>query len=213
MPKQFGDDIQGAFQALVVLPGMGPTAIHQQLEKQFGAYAPSLNTIKAWYKEYRDINAGAPWRVEDLQPEDAARVLSIQAAVTLETQGRVSHFTVAVAEWVAHISAMAPDLSPMQVYMLAWFYAWYRQAERPSTALDAYLAFTPWRGGEYRAEYQRALANGWVPKPPAVFMIELNWESIMRSLAEAVSLLGKMSPEEAAKEAARRVEGKEPPDD
>ena len=104
------------------------------------------------------------WTFNEADPDDAALILPVLAAVIQETEGRRTYFTRAQAEFIGRIRRLAPELDGFRVYRLARLYLFFEARGEPARDVEAFLAFAPWRSEEQREAYQRALENEWIPE-------------------------------------------------
>jgi hypothetical protein len=77
------------------------------------------STIKSWVADVRPDPSGE-WRLWDRLPEaDPTTVIPLLATTSWATDGRVTSFTKAQAQWVTLLARVAPRLRPADIYPLA----------------------------------------------------------------------------------------------
>lgn len=135
--------------------GYGPSAIQRDLNARFGERAPGLRWLKGLRASLRS-DPSEPWRFAEAEPEEAAAVMPVLAAVIEETLGRTKLLTRDEAAHVRRIRIAAPDIEPWDAYRVARELLVADGAE--ADALVCYLAFAPWRDGGER--YAKAYAVG-----------------------------------------------------
>ncbi len=168
--------ILGRILELIAIPGASAAAIHHQLEEEAesgnadfrGDDVPSVRTVQSIVSEYRLPGPSDPWSLADAQGDEAELVMPILQEVIEHTEGRVCQLTSAEAEWVAAIRRLEREpypkgLSPWDIYLLAREYVLLKERGEPTTGVDAYLAFTPWRSLEATFRYREALAKRTIP--------------------------------------------------
>ena len=168
--------IQRRIVALSADPGSSAAAIRRELvEKAKSEEAgftendiPSLRTVQSIVSEYTARHPSDPWSLADAQGDEAELVMPILQEVIEHTEGRVCQLTSAEAEWIAAIRRLEREpypkgLSPWDIYLLAREYVLLKERGEPTTGVDAYLAFTPWRSIEATFRYREALAKGRIP--------------------------------------------------
>ncbi len=100
---------------------------------------PSERTIYDLQREIRPA-PGPGWRLSDADPDDAALLLPVLAAVTRNSEGRLGGFTVETAAWVVRIRRAAPQLAPIDAFRWAVRYQTTVAAGRDTRELDQRLA-------------------------------------------------------------------------
>jgi hypothetical protein len=133
------------------------------------ADVPSERTIRDVIKENRAPDPADPdaWSPIASDGADASLVMPVLRAVMAETAGRRWRFTKEQAATVARVRSVAPDLAPLNVYVLANAYTTSARRGVPPSALDVLVAFAPWRGARERDLYWQAV-NAGAPRLPIV---------------------------------------------
>src|SRR5688572_30683712 len=129
----------------MTLAKVGPTEIGRRLkaDPKFAGRVPQPRTIKRYValaKGSSDVSE--PWRLADADPDEAALVVPVIAAVVEHTAGRVQSVSKAEAAWIVKIVGAAGDIDPWDAYRLARLLLSDPDAERD---VQQYLSFAPWR--------------------------------------------------------------------
>lgn len=153
-------DIVGRIRELAVTGHTGPS-IERLLSVDYADHTPSLRTIQGIMRE-RTADPSEWWSVTTATAEEARLVLPVLAEqirrrATIETAYEAKHgrritdlpagalrIHRELAEWIAKLRTIAPDLPLSEVYSLAiryWFGA--------TPYLDAYLALHAWQPGAH----------------------------------------------------------------
>lgn len=157
----------------LALKGHSAAAIERDLKErarkgEFGAeWIPGRRTIQRDVRAIHPPDPSGLWSFSPAEGGDATFVLTTLATVIYETHGRVARLGNRTADWVQAIHAVAPDLDPWNVFVLARMYEARGERNLDVDDLDAWLAFGPWRGAEAALRYQEAVTKGWVPPSPA----------------------------------------------
>ncbi len=168
--------ILGRILELIAIPGASAAGIHHQLEEEAesgnanfkGDDIPSVRTVQSIVSEYRLPGPSDPWSLADAQGDEAELVMPILQEVIEHTEGRVCQLTSAEAKWIAAIRRLEREpypkgLGPWDIYLLAREYVLLKERGEPTTGVDAYLAFKPWRSLEAAFRYREALDKGRFP--------------------------------------------------
>lgn len=166
--RRIGRDIQQYIEG-GTLTGWTPPEIREALRgiPQFNGRVPTLRTVQRIAKEFVPSDESGPWTFNEADPDDAALVLPVLAEVIERTKGHRTEMTRAVAEKVARIRRVAPDLHLWVAYSLA--VAYLAKEGTKTDDLDAFLAFAPWRGDENMKRHQHAVQEGWVSETWGLF--------------------------------------------
>ncbi|MCH8993429.1 MAG: hypothetical protein IH959_00470 [Chloroflexi bacterium] len=134
---------------------------------------PSLRTVQ----RHVEKDPAGPWRLQDADPDEAALVFPVLAAVMDETEGRIVGLTLQEAGYIWRIRRIARDIAPFSVYRLAREYARRETTSAPTADLDLALGCATWRGEEEaRRHISIAKASGQVAvliNPPDELVDEL----------------------------------------
>ena len=168
--------ILGRILELATVRGASAAGIHQQIEDEARSKeatfklkdVPSVRTVQNIVREYTPRQPSDPWSLTDAQGDEAELVMPILQEVIEYTEGRVCQLTSAEAEWIAAIRRIEREpypngLSFWDIYLLAREYVLLKERGEPTTGVDAYLAFAPWRSLEAAFRYREALAKGRIP--------------------------------------------------
>lgn len=163
----------------------------------FAGLVPPLRTVQAIARGATVIDESKSWKPNESAAEiDPALVLPLLAHVIEVTEGKRRHLTQAEARLVTMVRWTAPGIDPKLAYTVARHYLIATADERELRALDAFLAFAPWSGGEARRRYDLALQEGWVDAPRV-------WVSQQR-LERAVGEINERSARMRARARAKR---------
>ena len=134
-------DVVIAIEALLI-DGWPPRRVLAQLEadERYRGRLPTQRTIESMQADLRPVRNGPGWTMATADPNDAALVLPVLAAVTRNSEGRLGHFTVATAAWIARIRRVVPSLDPITAYRWAVRYQTASAAGRDTRELDRQLA-------------------------------------------------------------------------
>ena len=141
---------------------------------------PSLRTVQVIAKLAKG-DASDIWSVTDSEPEDAALLLPVVAALISKSAGRV-RLTVDAAAWVLHVRRLAADLPPYAAWQIATFYQGRHGAGLATTDVDALLAFAPWRGPVAWVRYKDAVDAGWVTRPYFSWLFSSGYRDMYKGL-------------------------------
>jgi hypothetical protein len=157
------------------------------------AEVPSRKTLRRIVETAQTKDRSGPWSLGASTPEEAALALPVLRAYLNITalrspakSPRDLYITHSEARWCAKIRTVAPDLWVVNVYRLARAYIARDVRGEPTYDLDALLAFRPWDETPItmevanetvtttsRQQYQKGVAEGWIPPAPPFFMHEL----------------------------------------
>lgn len=146
--------------------------IEEYLRRQFPHLAiPSDRTIRALVKEVAPPDPSAPWVPGD-DPEEDALILEAAAEWVRRSKKRKwPKITQDRARWIAWVRRGWPDLDPVIAFVVAEDYRARRANDMDTTDLDAFLAFTPWRGPEFYGWWAQAVEQGRIPQPPVWYAL------------------------------------------
>lgn len=156
----------------LAMKGLSPAAIERDLQDRAGKgefpaeWIPSRRTIERDVNEIQPPDPSGLWAFSPAEGEDATFVLTTLATVIYQTGGRVARLGNRTADWVQAIHAVAPDLDPWNVFVLARMYEARGERNLDVDDLDAWLAFGPWRGAEAASRYGEAVSKGWLSLSP-----------------------------------------------
>ena len=117
--------------------------IHEQLSSKRGGYTGTLRSVQRAVADIKSKDPTAPWALTDAEPDEARAVLDVLGYVLYATKGRIHHFTLREAEWIARVRLTAPGLPKPEVWRLAGDYMLREDEKEDSYDLDAILALTP----------------------------------------------------------------------
>jgi hypothetical protein len=126
-------------------------AIAEALEERFGDAAPMEKTVRAWIRDerIRRTEPGESWRVQPVEPrpEDAAYLLAVLREVIVDRShvGEVATIPSDLARWIVALREPLQGLTPLQVHDVARLYAARVANDRPTSDVDVWMAFRPWR--------------------------------------------------------------------
>jgi hypothetical protein len=148
------------YDAVEALAKRGWTAgqINEAIKANFKGKLPTDRTIRRIVRDVTPADASGPWKFGDSDDPDEARAILRVLAYTLSLP-HAPTFTKAEGEWVGRIAAVAPDLEPMVLWLLAREYLLAEERNQSTLALDVYLATQPWKGSEANDAYNGALAR------------------------------------------------------
>ena len=151
--------------------------IRNELQRQVAAgklrgEVPHLRTIQRHLAK-SSHGPSETWAPEDVGQVEPALVLPVLAAVMERSGGRRQHLTRAEADRIATLRAAVPDLPEWSAFLLARLYLARRAQGRPTTDLDALVAFAPWRDWEHGKRYFEGCAAEWFPAAPEFLMLML----------------------------------------
>lgn len=161
-------------------------AIARAVEKKYGPEGrPSARTVQDMVREVRSRPGGGPipksgaWQIWDAEPEDAPVVLGVLADLMRSSGGKATEISQEDAKWIIRLSrAGVGDLPPSVLHGLAIQY----QLREDTRALDALIAFTPWRSEDAFERYRRAVEPiGSIPRSVSMGGIG-NWKQLLRRL-------------------------------
>jgi len=133
-------DVVEAIESLLI-QGWTPRRVVQQLEADahFRGRLPTQRTIESMQADLRPAR-GPGWSLADADPDDAALILPVLAAVTRNSEGRLGGFSVETARWIIRIRRAAPRLEPVDAFRWAVRYQTAIAARRDTRELDRGLA-------------------------------------------------------------------------
>ena len=102
------------------------------------------------------------WTLDEKSASDAAHVLPVLADLIESSEGRLNRLEAPVAEAISMIVRAAPDISARNARRMAWRYVLAIEAQEPTTDVEIFLAFAPWRGAEAATRYLKAFQAGWI---------------------------------------------------
>lgn len=154
-------DIQNAIVGLAVASpdwSAGQVLDALQRDRRFaGRTLPTDRTVRTIVARLRTLDTSGPWALRDADPEDVAFLLDVLREVMIYTDGQVRSLTRAVADLAVRIHAARPpvhgDLRPWDYYLFARYYQVAEAQGWEPAAIDAYLAFAPWRSAAAAREY------------------------------------------------------------
>ncbi|MGD0019823.1 MAG: hypothetical protein ABSD62_11255 [Candidatus Limnocylindrales bacterium] len=145
--------------------GQSPRQVHGALihMARFDGRVPSLRTISRRAKERRPPAAGERWSLAEAEPDEAAAVLPVFAALAKRDRVWECGFvTKEHAQVLVLIRAAAPDLDPWVAYKVADEYVLRRRGGLRTLGLELGLALAPWRSEASAAELRRVLEAGFL---------------------------------------------------
>lgn len=152
-------------EALAPVPLAG-TAVHDKLVEEFPDTYPSLRTTQLLLNEWRATDGEErAWTLSDGDPEDAALVLPVIAALTRrdkESRGVSQQ----IAMWLVRVRTVAPDMPPLQAFNVAAYYSHAERTGGDTGFIDTYLSLEAWRSRE--AEEQAIIGH----------LLPVNWSWI-----------------------------------
>jgi hypothetical protein len=149
-------------------------------------YLPDLRTIQRWVKALNVVDRSGRWRLTPTADADARFALAARAELMTETDGRVSEISNETASWLLTVHAVAPDLDPLSAHRIARLYQVRTTHGHDTGDLDAWLGFRPWQSDMAAAQYEAAVAAGWIKPPPS----GLNFATRVFVAASAASASG-----------------------
>lgn len=156
--------------------GRTPAQIHKALDPRFPNF-PTLRTVQRIVSEMPPETAG-PWVIEESAPEHVPAVLAALHDVAVYSDGERLHLERREAERIARIAAAAPDIPPFAHFLLS---------HGDETAVQLFLAFSPWKGQHERMTYlgmilRRGIRVAVPVAVPAVLVNQANpkdfWEAV-----------------------------------
>lgn len=171
----------------------GPKEIHDLLNRLAArgewpadVPLPGLRAIQQLVSKRPVLDPSAPWTVGTDQTGEPRVVLDTLAAVIELTDGRQVSIPQNVAAMLIQVSRAAPELGPIQRWVLARRYAERHQAKEATDDLDAFIAFAPWCGGVDAANrYQKAILAGFVAQAPISVLAEFSDPGVRDALRSA----------------------------
>ena len=145
--------------------GRSPRQIYGELtaNPHFAGRVPSVKTIGRKAKTFRLPNPEERWSLAEADPEEAAVVLPVFAAMAKRDRvWRCQFVTKEEAQILVRITAAAPDLDPWVAYQVAEGYVSRRRRGLQTLGLELGLAFATWRGEASAAEFRRVLDAGFI---------------------------------------------------
>lgn len=145
--------------------GRSPRQIRGELEHrpEFAGRVPSVRTISRKAKTFRPPSAAERWSFVEAEPQEAAAVLPVFAAMAKRDRAWQCQFvTGEQARVLVAIRAAAPDLDPWVAYKLAQEFQAREHASRSTLGLELGLAFAPWRSDASATELRRVIEAGFV---------------------------------------------------
>jgi len=166
---------------LVVKGWNNGAEVHRELQRRFPTTAaevvpiPDLRTIQRVLCDLTPSDGGSLWSLAEAEPEDAALIVPVLAAMIEDTEGRRPSITRTEARWIAKIRRIdlaepGEPLDHITTYELAFEAAYAQSSEaRALKAEDAllsyiegFLAFAPWRSKKREQNYYSAFEKGWL---------------------------------------------------
>jgi len=145
--------------------GRSPRQIHGELSNtpRFAGRVPSARTIARKAKTFHPPSAEERWSLLGAEPEEAAAVLPVFAAMAKRDRVWQCQFvTREQAQVLVAIKAAAPDLDPWVAYKVAEEFQVREHASRRTLGLELGLAFAPWRSDASATELRRVLDAGFL---------------------------------------------------
>ena len=166
--RQVPVEIQREVHRLVREEGIrNAVEIHAYLQRKFPNLAvPTDRTIRNLVKEIAPPDPSAPWVPGDDPEEDALILETVAEWVRRSRKAEWPQISQDRARWIAWVRRGWPDLDPVIAFVVAEDYRARRANEGDTADLDAFLAFTPWRGQDFYAQWAQAVDQGRVPRPP-----------------------------------------------
>lgn len=148
--------------------------ICRYLERKFegtNVPVPSERSIRNLVRELVPPDPSGPWVPGEGDPEEDALVLETAAEWVRRTRKRRwPKLTQERARWIAWVRRGWPDLDPVIAFVVAEDYRARRANEMDTTDLDAFLAFTPWRGEQFYRQWAEAIEQERIPQPPVWYL-------------------------------------------
>jgi hypothetical protein len=121
--------------------------IHEEIKERFAGRKgwpasdiPLLRQVQRVVQDLTPRDQTAPWSLGDADPDEVRAVLDVLVDVALESDGRVVHFTVREASWIARVRRAAPTLNGLSVRGFAREYMLRQDAQQSAADLDLALA-------------------------------------------------------------------------
>ena len=124
--------------------------------------SPSERTLQKMVK-WASVTPAEPWTLADADRDEIALITPVWA-VALGEGGRL---TKGAADWIVRVRTAAPDLPPDDVWAMALLYVTdgLFVTEGLRDALDAVIAFAPWRSKDHAERYFAAANLGRIASP------------------------------------------------
>ena len=196
MPKKWPVAVMEAI-AELLQDGFGPSQIVEELGRQ--GFPESNIPAERTMRDIVSIlspDKSQPWRLADSEGSDGRLVLEVLDAVIRRTEGRRCRVTVAEAEWIVRLrrAVVDPPEPPgsswlWTAFLLARTYAALEATKEPTDALDAWIAFAPWRSEEEVRRYQNAVQEGWAPRLELNYFHTLGMVEVLRRMGIRIALI------------------------
>jgi len=151
--------------------------VRTNLRTKFGKEAelPPERTLYNWKRKYAP-RPRERWQREKATAEESALLLPVLAEVASATGGRVRDFDEADAEKLLRFLRIAPDLPPLELFLLNREYQ--RRPAGETADIDMFLACAPWRSAEGQRRYTRLERLGVVPRDSMVTRLS-EWAALV----------------------------------
>ena len=161
--RRVASHIKAEIERLHVEEGLTPREIEDRLyDERADDEIPDSRTIRRYVQRIRSPK-GEAWSLSDCSdPGDAPLVLEALAVAP----GFRFQLSREEGAWIVRVRKAAPDLTPRAARTMAHLYAARAQQERDTWALDALLAFAPWRNLAAFWRYRDALGERRIPASP-----------------------------------------------
>lgn len=175
-PREVDPDIMAAVEAEAA-KGFGGKAILERLTVSpafKGRALPSLRTIQSIVADLTVADSSGEWSLADDEDEgaEAAFVLEVIRVLTTWSEGTRRAITHQEARWLRRIHRAVNDLDPLAAYLLTRAYVRAQQRGEPTSDLDLYLAFAPWR---FDQAAEDSGEGGWVNLPAYREAVDKKW--------------------------------------
>jgi hypothetical protein len=145
--------------------GRTPRQIYGELtaNPRFAGRVPSIKTMWRKAKTFHPPTAEERWSLREADPEEAAVVLPVFAAMAKRDRvWQCKFITKEQAQILVRVNAAAPDLDPWVAFKVAEEYR-VRQSRGESTVgLELGLTLAPWRDEASAGEFRRLLDVGFL---------------------------------------------------
>lgn len=148
-------EVEKAIEKLA-LRGYEPIQIYRYLEEkpELRDKLPSLRTVQNIVRDMSLSDRSDVWTLAKSDVDTARAVAYVLPLVVEFSNGRITSFTQAEANWLAKVHTLAPDCPPHILYIVAKQYMRREHIAQPTVDLDLYLACAPWRGEAHARRYE-----------------------------------------------------------
>lgn len=186
----------------MIRAGMGQTAIYEELDREFGKDAVSIETVKRRIKYLRPPDPSGVWSLVTSDLEHVAAGLDMLAAhAEANRTGKPLTVTNALVERVALMRHGRADIPTDTAWNAAFMYIVLVAQGDDSSSIDTFLAYAPWRGFDERWRYFTAVHERRIAAAPTLVI----HKACSLFMEELTDLIERRDVDQRDREAARKL--------